>query len=395
MNVLSLFDGMSCGQISLNRLGVKIDNYFASEVDKYAIQVTKANYPNTNHIGDVRNIDVSTLPKIDLLLGGSLCQNFSFAGSRKGMTTKEGHTILELNQYLELKKEGFEFEGQSYLFWEYVRIYRELKKINPDVKFLLENVVMSKDWEWIISKQFDVHPIKINSALLSAQNRNRLYWTNIGLVQYGLFGEMKCGIKQPKDKGIILKDVIEHDVDEKYFLSEKAIKGLEEHTKKMKERGNGFEFKPTEGNNKAKILTNRNGSRPDDNYIVAQRGRNPENPKDRTPGKETKQMLEARNDGKTYCLDTGQSNAVEIIGGDFRHDEGFRFRKNGKSSTLVTRDNAIVKKEKRIRRLTPIECERLQTVPDNYTNHVSDTQRYKMLGNGWTIDVICHILKHL
>lgn len=351
MNVLSLFDGMSCGQIALNRLGVKIDNYFASEVDKYAMRVTKANYPNTQHIGDVRDVNPKDLPNIDILIGGSPCQSFSFAGKKNGMSTTDEIEILSLDHYLELKDQSFEFEGQSYLFWEYMRL---LKAVKPKY-FLLENVLMSKKWENVLSKAIRVKPIKINSALVSAQNRNRLYWTNIGLEPVGLFGDMECLIPQPKDKGIVLKDVLESEVDEKYFLSEKAIEGFVNHTKRMKERGNGFEFKPTEGDDKSKILTT-SVMRPDSNYIVHNR-----QPRCGDPSKGGTGPLN-RNDGKTYCLDTGQSNAVEIKGGDS------------------------------IRRLTPIECERLQSVPDNYTNHVSDTQRYKMLGNGWTVDVITHIL---
>jgi DNA (cytosine-5)-methyltransferase 3A len=392
INVLSLFDGMSCGQIALDRLGIKVDNYFASEIDKYAITVTKANFPNTQHLGDVRDINPEDLPKIDLLIGGSPCQSFSFAGKRKGMSTKCEVEILTLDQYLEMKADGFEFEGQSYLFWEYMRLLRALK---PKY-FLLENVVMSQHWQKILSKAIGIHPIKINSALVCAQNRNRLYWTNIGAVQDGFFGDMKCGIEQPKDKGILLKDVLEGPVDEKYFLSEKMIKGFERHSEKHQKKGNGFEFNPSSGENKGKCLTARMHKMGiDDNYIVHNT-----QPRCGDPSKGGTGHL-TRNDGKTYCLDTGQSNAVEIRGGDFRYDEGFRWRDGGKSGTLTcgsesgVSGNALANIDTRIRRLTPIECERLQTVPDNYTNHVSDTQRYKMLGNGWTVDVICHIFSYL
>ena len=143
MNVLSLFDGMSCGQQALERAGIKVNNYFASEIDKYAIQVTMANYPNTKQLGSVVNVDGYSLPKIDILIGGSPCQSFSFAGKRKGMSTKDEQEILTLDHYLELKAEGFEFEGQSYLFWEYMRLLNEVK---PKY-FLLENVMMGERWE--------------------------------------------------------------------------------------------------------------------------------------------------------------------------------------------------------------------------------------------------------
>ena len=305
MNVLSLFDGMSCGQQALERSGIYIDNYFASEIDKYAIKVTMANYPDTHQLGSVIDVDGYSLPKIDLLLGGSPCQSFSFAGKRKGMSTKDEEEILTLEHYLELKSEGFEFEGQSYLFWEYMRLLNEVK---PKY-FLLENVMMSEKWEKILSKAIGVNPIEINSALFSAQNRKRLYWTNIGMIPGGLFGELESIIQKPKDKGILLKDVIEEEVD--------------------------------------------------DNFIST-----PHN-----------------------ILDNGKTIGDEIQ----------------KAHTLMARDykgfntygsNGVVVNE-RIRRLTPLECERLQTVKDNYTNQVSDTQRYKMLGNGWTVDVISHILNYI
>ena len=186
MNVLSLFDGMSCGQQALERSGIYIDNYFASEIDKYAIKVTMANYPDTHQLGNVIDVDGYSLPKIDLLLGGSPCQSFSFEGKCKGMSTKDEQETLTLEHYLELKSEGFEFEGQSYLFWEYMRLLNEVK---PKY-FLLENVMMSEKWEKILSKAIGLNPIEINSALLSAQNRKRLYWTNIGMIPSGLFGDL-------------------------------------------------------------------------------------------------------------------------------------------------------------------------------------------------------------
>ena len=149
MNVLSLFDGMSCGQLALQKAGIYVDNYFASEIDKYAITVTMANYPNTKQLGSVVDVDGYSLPKIDLLIGGSPCQSFSFAGKRKGMSTKDEQEILTLDHYLQLKSEGYEFEGQSYLFWEYMRLLNEVK---PKY-FLLENVKMKKEWQDEISKE--------------------------------------------------------------------------------------------------------------------------------------------------------------------------------------------------------------------------------------------------
>jgi len=152
INVLSLFDGMSGGQIALNRNGTKVANYYASEIDKPAIAVTMGNYPDTVQLGSVTELDVKNLPKIDLLIGGSPCQGFSFGGKRKGSSTKEGIDVLTLEHYLDLKDKGFSFDGQSYLFWEYIRVLKELKEINPNIQFLLENVKMSQKWETMFTE---------------------------------------------------------------------------------------------------------------------------------------------------------------------------------------------------------------------------------------------------
>jgi DNA (cytosine-5)-methyltransferase 3A len=398
MNILSLFDGMSCGQQALERVGIKIDKYFASEIDKYAIQVTMANYPNTIQLGSVVNLDGHSLPKIDILIGGSPCQSFSFAGKRKGMSTKDEQEILTLDHYLQLKEEGFEFEGQSYLFWEYMRL---LNEVNPKY-FLLENVMMGEKWEKVLSKAIGVKPIMINSSLLSAQNRQRLYWTNIGLKPQGLFGDLETIINQPKDKLILLKDILESEVDDKYFINVENNNRLKRTLQKNKLENlclidsynqtihtdksitistrvnasscthiynpllsNSYTKIDKDGNiksnqDKASCFTaggNSGGNHSDMDLIVHNMM-----PRSSTTGKGGSGPL-SRNDGKTYCLDTGQTNAVEFSG--------------------------------KIRRLTPIECERLQTVKDNYTNHVSDSQRYKMLGNGWTVDVISYIFSYL
>jgi DNA (cytosine-5)-methyltransferase 3A len=394
INVLSLFDGMSCGQQALERVGIDVDNYFASEIDKYAIQVTMANYPNTIQLGSVINVNGYKLPKIDLLIGGSPCQSFSFAGKRKGMSTKCETEILTLEHYLELKADGYQFEGQSYLFWEFMRL---LKECNPKY-FLLENVEMGEKWEKVLSKAIGVNGIHINSALVSAQNRKRIYWTNIGMNPSGLFGDLESIIEQPKDKGILLKDVLENNVIDKYFLSEKMINSFIIKTNYYKSLGGGFEFKPNKGELKGRTLTNPGKNRMDDNYIIHNMMPRSGNPAKGGTGHLT------RTDGKTYCLDTGNTNAIEIISGTLRtHNDGVGFRKvvSGKGATIPARSREdgsgqnIVSIAGNIRRLTPIECERLQTVKDNYTNYVSDSQRYKMLGNGWTVDVISHILNYL
>lgn len=174
MNVLSLFDGMSCGQIALYELGMYPDKYYACEIDKFAIAQTKLNFPDTVCLGDVTKLDVSKLEKIDLLIGGSPCQSFSFAGKMEGMTTEDNEEITTLDRYLELKEKGFKFAGQSYLFWEYVRILEEVRKVNPNVLFLLENVRMLSKWEDVINRALGVKGVHINSSLVSAQVRKRI-----------------------------------------------------------------------------------------------------------------------------------------------------------------------------------------------------------------------------
>jgi len=434
MNVLSLFDGMSCGQQALERAGIKVDNYYASEIDKYAITVTINNYPNTIQLGSVINVDGYSLPKIDLLIGGSPCQSFSFAGKRKGMSTKDEQEILTLEHYLQLKSEGYEFEGQSYLFWEYMRLLNEIK---PKY-FLLENVMMGEKWEKILSKAIGVKPVQINSSLVSAQNRRRLYWTNIGMKSAGLFGDMESIIEQPKDRGILLKDILQDNPNPKYYLTNKMQEHLQSRDSFKLKNGNDKSGTITvcgegkQGNNSTFICEpineryylNENSfifDRIKNNHPFTPRIPNENEksnclkiggsgvddlivhntmPRSSTTGKGGTGPL-SRTDGKTYCLDTGNTNAIEIVAMRGRPNENgineqqLESRKDGKTNTLtsVQKDNLV--NSSRIRRLTPIECERLQTVADNYTNHVSDTQRYKMLGNGWTVDVISHIFNYL
>lgn len=404
INVLSYFDGCSGGNQALEMSGIKVKNYFACEVDKFAITVTQKNYPNVIQLGDVTNVNLGLLPKIDLFIGGSPCQSFSFAGKRKGMATKDNIEIYTLDYYLTLKEQGFEFEGQSYLFWEYMRALTYLRKINPKVKFLLENVEMGEKWEKVLSKAIGVNGIHINSALLTAQNRKRIYWTNIGMQPSGLFGDLESVISQPKDKSILLKDILDQDVESKYYLSEKALYGLISQTEKHAKKGNGFSFNPTTGDKKGNAITNPGKNRVDDNFIVHNML-----PRSSTTGKGGTGHL-TRNDGKTYCLDTGNTNAVEFKCAAMRgrNPDNPKSRVSGLPTkqqieprsddktnclTSVQKDNLVLG-DYSIRRLTPIECERLQGMKDNYTQGVSDSQRYKMIGNGWTIPVISHIFNY-
>lgn len=241
MIVLSLFDGMSCGQIALKELGAHVERYYASEVDKFAIAQTQLNFPDTVQLGDVRNIDARKLGHVDLLLGGSPCQSFSFAGKRAGMSTKQNEEIYTLDRYLELKQAGFEFEGQSYLFWEYIRILHELRETNPNVFFLLENVEMGKKWEKVLSEAIGLQGVHINSALVSAQIRKRIYWTNIRIAQT-TGGDWITDIPQPEDKGILLRDILEDDadVDEKFYLKAQTVQNLIAHKLRNEAAGRNY-----------------------------------------------------------------------------------------------------------------------------------------------------------
>lgn len=511
MVVLSLFDGMSCGQLAFQRCGINVSKYYASEIDKYGIKVTKANFPNTIHLGDVRDIDASTFSEnIDIIIGGSPCQSFSFAGKRNGMSTIDNIEITSLEQYLELKKNNFEFQGESYLFWEWVRLVGELK---PKY-FFLENVMMEERWSNLITKTLGVHPLDINSRLVSAQNRRRLYWTNIGLQPQGFFGDLTQSIQQPKDKGLLIKDILQdnpnsvyylsdkmvdyvtkngtknyyyksefadlngkakpllckHDyrsgvtnyvVDEKYYLSEKIIKTFQIHSKRDEEKGTGFGWKPKDGTEIANCLRGNASLNSTDNSIIVHNLQRRSS--DRPSIKDNKNAGGSghlsKSDGKSYCLDIGCTMAIEIKKRDviqlneskeshnqqpffqnrvydvdgitpalctFKSDFNIKLKSYNKQVVETLEQNKLefgnpvaldtynrnisnnalclidpkhnhnkIFDGSRIRRLTPIECERLQTVPDNYTNHCSDSQRYKMLGNGWTIDVIAHIFKHI
>lgn len=174
---------MGCGWIALKDLGVPVERGYASEINKFAIAQTTYNFPDIVHLGDVVGVDVCKLEPIDLLIGGSPCQNLSFAGNRSGLVTIDKEEIYSLERYIELKEEGFRFNGQSYLFWEYMRILNDIRKYNPDVLFLLENVEMGKKWEAVFNEAIGMRGVHINAALVSAQNRKRIYWTNIRVGQ--------------------------------------------------------------------------------------------------------------------------------------------------------------------------------------------------------------------
>ena len=374
MNILSLFDGMSCGQIALNRAGVKYNKYFAYEVDKYAIQVAQANYPQTIQLGDVKQVQKSFFidDPIDLLMGGSPCQGFSFAGKQ-----------LNFN------------DPRSKLFFEFIRLRDALKP-----KYvLLENVRMKKESENVITKYMGFPPQAINSASVSAQNRHRLYW--FGYLNEALEYE-QIPIPSVEDKGIVIKDILEDlpfedipnylnntwcgrrrgdlvksvDDPKAHCLTASMWKGqIPTFVKKPIQVGEAENIKGYDiikrvysPNGKAPTLTTMQGGHREPKVAI---------------GRIVNRRLDENGVRKDDQLELPFTKQLEVSDSD-------------KSNCLTTiqKDNVVVQKEL-YRKLTPLECERLQTVPDNYTNHVSKTQRYKMLGNGWTVDVICHLFSCL
>ena len=378
MNVLSLFDGMSCGRIALDRLGIPVDKYYAAEIDKYAIQVSEANYPNIIRLGDVCDVKAEDLESIDLLIAGSPCQGFSFAG----------------------KQLAFD-DPRSALFFEFVRLLKECK---PKY-FLLENVRMKKEFLDVITEQVGVEPIMINSALVSAQNRVRYYWTNIP------------GIEQPEQRGIVLRDILEtREID---GLSDKAIAYMNRSSDKWSGGKTRKDIYIKDQNEKSNCLTANMHKGVPYGVIAVDKPIQVGTAIDINGHDVLKRVYSP--DGKSPTVNTCQGGNREpkvITGGAIRgrayDKEGKRIdrdgisvankttqmlelRKDNKSNAITTvgKDSLVVENEVYWRKLTPLECERLQTVPDNYTNHVSNSQRFRMLGNGWTIETITHIFKNM
>jgi len=393
INVLSLFDGMSCGQLALQKAGVEVENYFACEIDKYAIKVANHNFKNTIQLGDVTKVFAKDLPKIDLLIGGSPCQGFSFAG----------------------KQLNFE-DPRSKLFFEFVRMLKEIRETNPEVLFLLENVKMKKEFQDIITQHLGVEPVEINSNLVSAQNRKRIYWTNI------------IQLTQPKDKGILLKDIVHENNNEILNIQ---IPNFNVNPSGKGMNGDVYSIEK----DKSRTLTTNKGEGQKISVCIAEyivpferalkileieveRGKiqriSPSssdgvttlNPKKKNGSQTYQQNRIYTIHGKMVCISaelSGRFNILieENIFGCITPDRiekrqnGQRFNDGKKFYTLTAQDKHGVLIEGYIRKLTPIECERLQNVPDNYTELVSNSQRYKMLGNGWTVDVIAHIFSFL
>ena len=462
IKVCSLFDGCSGTQMALKNLGVEVDQYFSSEIDKYAMQVTQKNFPETIQLGDITDIKGKDLPKIDLIVGGSPCQGFSFAGKQKAFK-----------------------DERSALFFEFIRL---LKEIKPKY-FLLENVVMKKEFQQVITDEvskiypqssngslFGIEPIMINSALLSAQNRKRLYWTNIP------------NVEQPEDLGIVLKDVLEtcstkskftYNTPKKVGMNieevkvrkhEVDIKGLQFLLRSMKEQSGKtnkqiateidmpvtkvehwfrtdtsfaipgddiwFKLKDILGietdvfDKQIMEFEYRDGVYETKQRVYSENGKSPT-----LTSSNKEQYIETYNTPKQVGIakdinghdslkrvysENGKSPTVNAHGGGNtepkvavtssiqggavrgrpkgkKYIQKLETRSDDKSNALTTarKDSVVVEDELTWRKLTPLECERLQTLPDNYTEGVSNTQRYKMIGNGFTIKVIEHILGNM
>lgn len=505
MTYLSLFNGMSCGYIAASELGLPITKYYSSEIDKHAIKAAQAIHPDTIQLGDITkwqewDIDWRT---VDIVLAGSPCQGFSFAG----------------------KQLAFD-DPRSKLFFVFVDILGHIQALNPKVLFLLENVRMKAEHENVISRVLNIAPIMINSALVSAQNRVRLYWTNIHTAPVGLFGDMQCHIPQPADRGILLRDILETNVPEKYYLSDAAlnrafrkdystplINPVKSGTINTKNNSPQCSFdggstfilntdgKPKPNQNKASCITGGSGhgagNHSDMDLIcVSMVGRKLDENGTRKDNSDIKaaQQLEPRQYGKTGCLTsvqkdnlimqlnpstesggvqpyqqnrvystdgivpslsaelTGRNNILEpsieqrgrgynkggihtkksppltshswqnnhslhekneplkqigqLYDNGHNSSAGRIYLDDGKSVTQSTAigglgsSTGLYFTNHRIRRLTPRECGRLQTVPEHILDKllisgISDTQLYRMFGNGWTVEVIKHILSYI
>ena len=473
LRVLSLFDGISCGQVALERAGIPIEVYYASEIDKYAIQITQKNYPNTIQLGDVTKIDFTEFKgKIDLIMGGSPCQDLSIAGKRAGLQGE-----------------------RSGLFYKFVEA---IETIKPKYFLLENNVGMPKEAYEEISKLMGCYPIEINSALVSAQTRKRYYWTNIGPQDYNLFGFPTCAIQQPENKGILLKDVLENGLpylDKADCLTARYQGATFPHDYERNQRTMVAEpiiYQLPRGNNdggikkdKVPTLTQSNWEY---NNLCVEPIKIPENTvkgyakiapgecmdlthinsKTRRGRAMTEKCnclqtqsefyqyikpcaLRNRGNGKEPEFNgTGKANALTSVQTDSMVCEPLQIGHIGNTNSQANRVYSVKNKpvtlkanaggggaktglykidlpdgEYLIRKLTPIECERLQTLPDNYTEFglndediktlakkseikskkeidlkeryvkISNTQRYKAIGNGWTVDVIAHIFSFL
>ena len=372
MKILNLFSGVGADIMAWERTNLPpLTKVYHAEIDPFAISVDRFLHPQVIQLGDVQNIKGADLGYVDVILGGSPCQGFSYSG----------------------KQLAFD-DPRSKLFFEFVRILNELREINPKINFFLENVKMKKEFRDVITDQLGVHPIELNSALDSAQNRKRLYWASWGIMPQIDKGIMIGNILEDSDQADLVgkqgKVLLKENIDKASCLLARDYKGFGNQGQtgvKCIQVGHAEEIKGHDTirrvyspNGKAPTLTTmQGGNREPKVSIGAFRGRylvdgKRQDHKMKTQGLTT-QRLEVRGDSKSNTL------------------------------TTVQKDNVVVKEQIRWRALTPIECERLMTMEDNSTLHgiddkgnqktISKTQRYKMLGNGWVIDTIAHCLKYL
>lgn len=309
MNVLALFDGISCGMLALQDAGIKVDTYFASEIEPSAIEISKSNFPEIVQLGDINEWQRWNLPKIDLIIGGSPCQGFSRNG--KGLNFQD---------------------PRSFLFFKFVDIVKHIQKQNPEVKFLLENVAMKKEWLQTIDAFLNVKHKEINSRLISAQNRPRMYWTNFDFMD-------------PGDANIKLIDILEKVDTTNFILHE------------------GILFDPTISEAERSLVSNVNGEirirqATKAGYAIAENG-----------------------DGINLSFPTSKTRRGRVI--------------KQKSSTLDCQCNCCVYVDGVIRHFTRTELERLQTLPDGYTSAANDKFAKQAIGNGWNMKTISHILKSI
>lgn len=351
LKVLSLFDGISVAQQALKELGFEVE-YYASEIDKYAVSITQKNHPNTIPLGDVTKLDFfDCLDNLDLLIGGSPCQDLSIAGKRAGLTG-----------------------SRSSLFWEFVKILKEKK---PKY-FVLENVnSMPKEAKVIITEALGVEPIMINASLVSAQNRKRLFWTNIP------------NVNQPEDRGILLKDILQTpgEVDERMLMNGKAFTLTASYN-------GAVAWNSIERKQRTMVRVGSIGGNAQAHRVYSPDGKSvPLSALGGGQGAKTGlyaiKVPEATKKG--YALAT-EGQSVDL---SFPKSKTRRGRVVDKVKNLMTSQNIGVVQDMQIRKLTPIECERLQSLPDNYTEGISNSQRYKCLGNAFNKEVVKHILKNI
>lgn len=399
---------MSCGRIALRELGIPVERYYASEIDHHAIAQTQLNFPDTIQLGSVTEVRAADLPKIDLLIGGSPCQGFSFAGKRLNFD-----------------------DPRSRLFFEYVRILNELREVNPGIKFLLENVRMKREHEAAISECLGgLHPVVIDSALVSAQRRTRLYWSNIRTRRISLFGEEATDIPQPTDRNLYLRDILDDEVDVKYNLKKRVLSNMLRHRERNRREGRNFGMVVMTPDQKS-LTVRSSGKRMYDIIKINLHGQikrdqtkascltvgghgcgnhsdidiilqRPRGNKALTAYADKSPALTASawEHNNLLCRRTvRQLNPTTESNGKQPYQQNRVYSPDGIAPALCSsrcgQSPIVLAEDDILRRLTPTECSRLQTIPEWYKWECSETQQYKMLGNGWTVEVIKHILSYL